>query len=480
MNGIPIFLSRFTFDCRHNKGIKMELSYSLRSPNMSWKGVAIASLLLETVTMSASLRTTAGEESKSVTFYKDVLPILQKNCQTCHRPGEIAPMSFLTYKDTRPWAKAMKEAVVNRQMPPWFADPAYGHFANDKRLSAADIQTISAWADSGAVEGDPKDMPPPVTFQDGWNIKPDKIIEMPKDFNVPATGTVNYQNILVKVNFPEDVWIVAAEMRPGNPKVLHHGRVLVRPPGSEFMKDAVPGEPYETTSVGLTGRESPETLGKFNPGLGAQDFNLFESAKFVAKGSDLVFNLHYTSIGKATTDRSRVGLVFAKHPPKLRYVMHNGPTGSNLAIPPRNGNAEVVSEMTTNVEMKLVYVQPHMHLRGKDYELRLVYPRGRTETVFKATWDFNWQMGYDLAEPKLLPKGTRIIGVAHFDNSSGNKFNPDPSKLVVWGDQNWDEMQNCFVGVLIDPRIKTSTVFSPSGPSLLPRGQSGPSLAALK
>jgi hypothetical protein len=436
--------------------------------------------LLGLATVPLSMRATAEENAKSVTFNKQVLPILQKNCQTCHRPGEIAPMSFLTYKDTRPWAKAMKEAVVNRQMPPWFADPAYGHFANDRRLSDADIQTISAWADNGAVEGDPKHMPPPVTFQDGWNIKPDMIIEMPKDFNVPATGTVNYQNILVKVNFPEDVWVVAAEMRPGNPKVLHHGRVLVRPPGSEFMKDAVPGDAYETGSLVMAKGESPETLGKFNPGLGAQNFSLFDSAKFVPKGSDLVFNLHYTSIGKATTDRSRVGLVFAKKPPKLRYFMHNGPTALNLAIPPRDENAEIVSEMTANVDMQLVYMQPHMHLRGKDYEFRLIYPSGKAETLFKAKWDFNWQMGYDLDKPLFVPKGTRIIGVAHYDNSANNKYNPDPEKRVNWGDQNWDEMQNCFIGVLVDPKIKTSTLFSVSGPSLLPRGDSGPTLSALK
>src|SRR5262247_1787785 len=251
---------------------------------MSWKGLALIGFLAATVGMTASMHATTGAEGTAVTFNKDVLPILQKNCQTCHRPGEIAPMSFLTYKDARPWAKAMKTAVVSRQMPPWFADPGYGHFANDKRLSDSDIRTISAWADGGAPEGDAKDRPAPVVFHEGWNIKPDMIIEMPKDFNVPATGTVNYQNVLVKVNFPEDVWVVAAEMRPGNPKVLHHGRVLLRPPGSEFMKDAVPGEAYETTSVGLTGRESPETLGKFNPGLGEQDFSLFESAKFVPKG----------------------------------------------------------------------------------------------------------------------------------------------------------------------------------------------------
>ena len=268
--------------------------------------------------------------------------------------------------------------MVKRQMPPWFADPAYGHFANDRRLTDAEIVTLSAWADSGAVEGAAKDKPAPIAFHDGWNVQPDMII-VPKDFSVPATGTVSYKNILVKVNFPEDLWVVAAEMRPGNPQVLRRGRVLVRPPASEFMKDAEPGEAYETTSVGMQGKDAPETLGKFNPGLGPQGFNQFESAKFVPKGSDLVFNLHYTSIGKAATDQSRVGLVFAKRPPMLRYVMHNGPTASNLAIPPHDGNAEIVSEMTTNVDMKLAYVQPHMHLRGKNYELRLVYPSGKTK-----------------------------------------------------------------------------------------------------
>ena len=450
----------------------------MRLRQLAISGVLL--LVLPTITGSIHAMPQQDSAAGAVTFNKHVLPILQKNCQACHRPGEIAPMSFLTYPEVRPWAKAIKAAVVKRQMPPWFADPAYGHFANDKRLTDAEIVTLSAWADSGAVEGAAKDKPAPIAFHDGWNVEPDMIIEMPRDFNVPASGTVAYKNILVKVNFPEDRWVVAAEMRPGNRQVLHHGRVLVRPPGSEFMKDAEPGEAYDTTSIGLTDKAAAETLGKFNPGLGPQGFNQFESAKFVPKGSDLVFNLHYTSIGKAATDRSRVGLVFAKKPPTLRYVMHNGPTASNLAIPPHDGNAEIVSEMTTNVDMRLVYVQPHMHLRGKDYELRLVYPTGKSETVFKARWDFNWQMGYDLEEPKPLPKGTRIIGVAHFDNSANNKFNPDPSTTVYWGDQNWDEMQNCFIGVLIDPAIDAARLFSPSGPSLLPRGHSGPTLSALQ
>jgi len=431
--------------------------------------------------ITASMRVTAQNNAKApqVTFNKDVLPILQKNCQVCHRSGEIAPMSFMTYGDTRPWAKAMKTAVIARQMPPWFADPGYGHFKNDRRLSDAEIRAISDWADNGAAEGDAKDKPEAVAFEDGWNIKPDMVIEMPKDFNIPATGTVAYQNILVKVNFPEDVWVVSAEMRAGNRQVLHHGRVLVRRPGMEFMKDAVPGEAYPTGSLEMAQAGAPDTLGKFNPGLGPQDFSLFDSAKFIPKGSDLVFNMHYTAVGKAATDRSKVGLVFAKKPPKLRYFMHNGPTGSNLAIPAGASNAEVVSEMTAQVDAQLVYMQPHMHLRGKDYELRMVLPSGKSEVLFRAKWDFNWQIGYDLDKPIAIPKGTRIIGVAHYDNSANNKFNPDPAKLVVWGDQNWEEMQNCFLGILIDPKIDPTTVFAPSGPSLLPRGDSGPTVAAL-
>src|SRR5580692_10229808 len=187
--------------------------------------------------------------STTVTFNKDILPILQKHCQGCHRPGELAPMSLLTYTDARPWAKAMKTAVVTEKMPPWFADPNYGHFANDRRLSKTEIDTLVAWADNGAPEGDAKDAPPPRTFQDGWNIKPDMIIEMPKDFHVAATGTINYQNILVNAHFTEDTWVVAAEMRPGNPKVVHHMRAIVRPPGATWLANAIPGEAYEEGSA---------------------------------------------------------------------------------------------------------------------------------------------------------------------------------------------------------------------------------------
>ena len=423
----------------------------------------------------------AATNSAPVTFNKDVLPILQKNCQGCHRPGELAPMSFLSYSETRPWAKAMKQAVVTKKMPPWFAEK--GHFANDRTLTDDDISTLARWADNGAPEGDAKDKPAPLAFQDGWNIQPDLIVEMPKEFQVAASGTINYQNFLVKVNFPEDRWVVAAEMRPGNPKVVHHGRVIVRPPTSTWMAKAVPGEPYEEGSDGMGGAKAgTDLLGKYNPGLGAQSFEVDGSAKFIPKGSDLVFNLHYTAVGTPQTDRSKVGLVFAKHPPTLRYWMSPGtPAAFNLVIPAGDSNAEVVSEVTIGVDgARLVYIQPHLHLRGKDYEIRLTYPTGETETIFKGVWDFNWQVGYQLAKPVPVPKGTKILAIAHYDNSINNRFNPDPTKTVWWGDQNWDEMQSGFLGLVVAADSDVNKIFIPSGPSLLPRGTTaGPSLASV-
>jgi hypothetical protein len=414
------------------------------------------------------------------TFNKDVLPILQKHCQECHRPGEMAPMSLLGYTEARPWAKAIKTAVVTQKMPPWFAEA--GHFANDRTLSKAEIDTLVSWADNGAPEGDKKDAPAPLAFHDGWNIQPDMIIEMPKEFHVAATGTINYQNILVTAHFDEDKWVVAAEMRPGNPKVVHHMRAIVRPPGATWMAKAVPGEAYEEGSEGMGGaKEGTDLLGKYNPGLGAQRFDVDGSAKFIPKGSDIVFNIHYTAVGTPQTDKSKVGLVFAKNPPLKRYWMSPGtPAAFNLAIPAGDSNAEVVSEVTVGVDdAKLVYIQPHMHLRGKDYELRLIYPTGETQTVFKGKWNFDWQIGYQLEKPLPLPKGTRMVAIAHYDNSANNKYNPDPDKTILWGDQNWDEMQSGFIGLVLDVNTDVNKIFKSSGPSLLPRGTFGPSLATL-
>jgi len=434
------------------------------------------------IALLGSLVGASAAAADTPTFYKDVLPILQANCQTCHRPGEVAPMSLITFEQARPWAKAIQKAVVSRQMPPWFADPAVGHFSNERRLTARDIDTINAWVDSGAPAGKEADGPPAVTFTSGWNLKPDIVIEMPKAFELPARGTINYKYVLVKGNFTEDLWISAAEMRPGNSKVLHHGKVWVRPPGSTWMSKAEYGVAYEReTQSAIIGDnsigEGNDILGKFNPGLGAQRFDLDGSAKFIPKGSDLVFELHYTPAGEPMTDVSKLGLVVSKTPPTNRYYFHAGPTAGNLAIPAGDQNAEVVSEITFGQDARLVYAQPHMHLRGKDFELRLVTPDKQVKTVLKGAFNFEWQMGYQFAEPIAVPKGSKLLFVTHFDNSTANRFNPDPAKKVLWGPQNWDEMSNCFIGVLFPTSTAPQSVFLRSGPSLLPRGEFGPTLA---
>jgi hypothetical protein len=400
-------------------------------------------------------------------------------------------MSLLTYSDARPWAKAIKVAVVNKKMPPWFADTKVRHFANELVLSDADIDTLVSWVDGGAPEGNAKDKPAPLTFTEGWNIRPDMVFEMPKPFVVPAKGTIEYKYILVKTNFPEDVWVTAAEMRPGNAKVVHHGKVWVRSPGSHWMEDAVPGEAYDNknnpTIMGKKMAGSPEQesdiLGKFNPGLGAQEFTDEDSAKLVRKGSDLVFELHYTSDGTETSDVSKVALSITKTPPaKRRYYYTSGPSAGNLVIPAGASNAEVVGEVTVAQDhVKLVYMQPHMHLLGKDMEIRAVYPTGETQTLLYAKWDFNWQQGYQMKEPLPLPKGTRLISIVHFDNSANNPYAPTPDKEVLWGDQTWDEMSNLFVGLTIDLKDDPEHIFKKSGPSLLKRvtGVAGPTMAAL-
>ena len=435
---------------------------------------------------AAGLLTAAASLAAPATFNKDVLPILQQNCQECHRPGEVAPFSLMTYKDARPWAKAVKAAVAARKMPPWFADPGFRHYANERKLSDEQIATISNWVDGGALEGDAKDAPAPISFPSGWAIKPDIEVSMPKAFNLPAKGTINYKFILVKANFPEDIWVESAEMRPGNPKVVHHGKVWVRPPGSHWMEKAVPGEAYEQeTQFDIMGMnlaaEGNDMLGKFNPGLGAQVFNVEGSAKFIPKGSDLVFEVHYTANGEPTSDVSKLGIVLAKYKPVSRYMLHTGPTAGNLVIPPGDANAEVVSELTTTAPAKLAYVQPHMHLRGKDFELRLYYPTGENETVYRGKWDFEWQQGFTFSEPINMPVGTRIVGISHFDNSPNNKWNPDPAKEVRWGFQNWEEMSNAFIGIVFDNKIPAETVLRRTGPSLLRPvpGQAGPTLSTV-
>ena len=366
----------------------------------------------------------AAAVAAGVTYTKDVAPILNQRCVGCHRTGEAAPMSFATYKEVRPWAKAIHEAVLSRRMPPWLADPAYGRFHNDRRLPQQEIDTLAAWVDAAAPEGDSRRLPPPAEFADGWNIpKPDVVVDIGTDFEVPAEGVVPYKYFRVPSNFSEDKWIEAAEIRPHNRGVVHHVIVFIQEPGQSSFQ----GGGGSTLLVGFAPGEQPLHC---RPG----------AAKLVKAGSTFVFQMHYTPNGKVVADRSYVGLRFAKEPPKVRAVTGRA-LNLGFRIPPQDPNYEVKSTWTAKEDVHLLGFMPHMHLRGKDFQYTVVYPDGREQVALRVPrYDFNWQLTYELAEPLALPKGTRIDCVAHFDNSANNKFNPDPAKEVRWGDQTWEEM----------------------------------------
>jgi hypothetical protein len=416
-----------------------------------------------------------------VTFNKDVLAILQKQCQECHRPGEVAPMSFLTYEETRPWAKAIKEAVLTRKMPPWYAEPGHRALANERRLTGKEIEILADWANSGAREGDARDKPAPVTFAAGWTIgKPDIVVEFPHEIPIPATGVLDQSNVLVKVNFPRDVWVKAAEVRPGNPKVVHHMKAWVRPPGLAWMKDAPEGELFRPSRAQFAGLPNPpagpasdeasgrplpvqDILAKYNPGVNAQEFSVGGAAKFIAAGSDIVFEVHYVTTGKPETDRSRVGLVLASEPPQRRHITTTGLNNTRFVIPAHAANQEIRAEATLESEVQLAWVQPHMHLRAKDYELRAFYPTGESEILLKGKFDFNWQLGYEFAKPVVLPKGTRLESTAHFDNSANNPYNPNPNIEVRYGPQSTDEMAVSFMGFIMDAKADPAKVLPRRG-----------------
>ena len=413
----------------------------------------------------------AAAPNSPVTYNKDVLPILQQNCQSCHRPGELAPMSFLTYSDTRPWAKAMKQAVLTKKMPPWFAEK--GHFANDRTLSQDQINTLVAWVDAGAPEGDAKDKPAPRQFADGWNIRPDLVFQMPQPYKVPAQGTIEYTYIVVSKPFEKDTWVVAGEIRPTNRAVVHHVIATVRPKGSIWMKPAQLGaEPYapgpnrmqdlirQVKDSGGKASIDNEFLVGYVPGMQPQRFDIDHSAKLIPAGADLVLEVHYTTNGQATEDQTKVGLELATQPPQRQFLSITA-AQTNLTIPAGDANAEAVAKLTFAQPVDFVYMQPHMHLRGKDMTIRSVYPTGESETLLSVPhYDFHWQIVYYEQKPIHMPKGTRLELTAHWDNSANNKWNPDPTATIHWGDQSWQEMLAAPMAVIIDRSVDPKTVVS--------------------
>jgi peroxiredoxin len=372
-------------------------------------------------------------ESAGITYSKQVSRIIQNRCQECHRPGQIGPMALLTYDDVSNWSEMIREVVKEKRMPPWYADQKHhGQFRNERALSKEDYDTLLTWIDAGCPKGDERDLPGPKEFADTWFIgKPDVVFSMQEEFKVPAKappGGVKYQNFAVKTNFDEDKWIQAAECKPGNRAVVHHIIVYVNTRGKGLSADGL--------AQGMLGAYAPGELGStYPPG----------AAKKLPKGATLLFQVHYTPNGVAATDRSTVGLVFAKEPPKVE-VKSRAVSNFVFLIPPMNASYEVRSESVLQKDAIIYNLLPHMHLRGKDFKFDVVYPDGKQKTIlYVPHYDFGWQATYYLKEPLKLPAGTTVKCVAHFDNSPGNPWNPDPTAEVRFGEQTWEEMMIGFI-----------------------------------
>ena len=406
---------------------------------MGHRAVGIAALMA----LAACLCGAAFQKTvpPTPTFYKDVLPILQNHCQTCHRSGEIAPMPLETYEQTRPWARSMAHAVEMKMMPPWFADPRYGRFANDSSLTDLQIATISAWAAAGAPAGDPSDTPPvrkrtEASATGTWNIpQPDLVVKMPSPVKIPAEGEVEYTYEIVPTHFAENRWVQMSEFRPGAPAHVHHAVVYIRPPDSSWLRHAPVGEPF--TASTLTDpeekRQAHETTSDlllvYAPGSSPDEWP-DGMAKFVPAGSDLVFQMHYTTNGTAAADQTTLGLVFAKTPPKQRVVtlqLNN----HALIIPPGADDFRVEVQGTLPNDATLLSLFPHMHLRGKRFEYDIIRDDGSVEVLLRVNYHFHWQLSYRLAEPRVLKAGTKLRAIAWYDNSTNNPHNPDPGKTVT-------------------------------------------------
>ena len=399
------------------------------------------------------------------TFAKDVAPILYKNCVECHRPGQIAPMSLLTYEDVRPWAKSIRDEVADGTMPPWHADAPHGSFLNERRLTDAQKETITKWANGGAPKGADADMPARPSFAEGWTVgKPDAVFEMEKPYELPAEGTIQYEYFYIPTNFTEPKWVKSIEVRPGNREVVHHVLVYYRAqpdlqrtpvlqPNAQTSRIPAERAPGVRTSPARTGLPPRRLLATYAPGTEAQ-IAPAGTAFRLEPGGIIELQMHYTTKGEPTSDRTKVGLIFAneKQPIEVRPGQFiNG----QLTLPAGAANVAVEADVEFLQDATVWGLFPHTHLRGKKWEYKMILPDGTSRTILSVpTYDFNWQTYYMFKEPLKVPKGAKIVSTAWYDNSAANKSNPDPKIDVKWGDQTWEEMQ--YTGILFTPATPPS------------------------
>ena len=369
-------------------------------------------------------RVTKSAQGGAVTYAKEVARILQSHCVTCHRPGEIAPFSLTDYRQAAGWSSMIDEVVDLGRMPPWHASPEHGKFANDARLSADEKKAIRDWVAAGSPEGDPADLPPPPQFVEGWQIpRPDVVLEMPCEIEIPAEGSMPYELVKIDPKISHDVWVRASQVRPGNPAVVHHVVVYVLPPGVEKIDEAG-GDFVAAYAPGMPARVLPDGV-----------------AKRIPAGSKIVLQLHYTPRGTKQVDRSRIGLLFADPATVHKELMSGMALNFRLQIPPGAPDYNSRADFRFSQPSLLLSLLPHMHLRGKSMRFVAEYPDGRREVILDVPrYEFDWQNLYVLDQPKPMPEGTILHTEARFDNSAENPNNPDPRRAVTFGEQTRDEM----------------------------------------
>ena len=436
------------------------------------KRLIVAAVALVVCWSAAALRAAAPQQQAQPapgvpTFNRDVAPILFKNCTTCHRPGEIAPMSLLTYEDARPYAKAIRDEVSDGVMPPWHAAAPHGTFLNERVLTAAEKDVLVRWANNGAPEGNPKDLPRAPEYTDGWQIgKPDAVFEMTQEYKVPAEGVVQYEYFYIPTNFTEPKWVQAVEVRPGNRAVVHHALVYYRAKPDlqrtnvlQFNSETarLPQERTAGTRLNAPKGDLPprRLLATYAPGTNPQ-IAPAGTAFRLEPGGVIELQMHYTPTGEAQNDRTKVGFVFARMP-NVREVRASQFVNGQFTLPAGVADVAVDAEVGFLQDTTVWGLFPHTHLRGKRWRYVLELPDGTKRTILDVPrYDFNWQTYYMFREPLQLPKGAKIISTAWYDNSAANRWNPDAKVDVKWGDQTWEEMQ--YTGILFSPQAAPTTV----------------------
>jgi mono/diheme cytochrome c family protein len=454
-----------------------------------------AAAVLISVASGVALHAGQSPAPSAPTFNKDIAPIFFEHCATCHRPGEVAPMSLLSYEEIRPWAKAIRNKVVTREMPPWAADPRFGKFRNDRSLTERQVDAIVKWIDAGAPRGDGAPPASP-TFASGWQGgQPDYVFEMPVDYPVPAEGQLDILHFWVPIPFAEDRFVESLELRPGNPAVVHHSRVdvVALPAGCTVVNGVLfgpDGKPDDGLDPKGNRRNIFDSEGNnfhlisYVPGRGLES-HMPGTAKRLGVGKYVRFELHYNPNGQTTTDRSKLGVWFSKKPVahevftrsagqplpngvsdeaafivegmELKPIVQADGTrrkGKLPNIPPYAENWQIVGVTPVTEPITLYALTPHMHVRGKDLKWVVTWPDGRDETILSVPkYDFNWQINYELASPIEIPAGSKITAIGHYDNSPKNRYNPAPEKEVYWSDQSWDEMFIPYIEYTVESQL---------------------------